>query len=848
MIKRFIQFLFFMLFCAAAFGQTAYNAIATAYVTTTISQQVVFDSAMQAGGTFTMSVLAHNGGGRAGQSDTANVRIQFYTAGGALVTQVNSTNSGNLPNPNAVCGNPCIDTSVPWSTLTISATLSSAQAATVAYATVSMYGVDGSFWAGDYGPWYRAPTFQQDGGGNLLYNPEFGPYNNQTAQGWVSNPGFGACQGAWGGSNACIVNSDGVPGSSTVGLVANANGGGPSPTGGTTSGTAGGYNSTMSVTNAGTGATAGAPAATAPTVTGTTVTYTYRSVVTSPGVTSVYKTPVTTTTYSDGTSTSTNGTEALTQTKVASNVVTNKIANGVLTVYTTPIYTVTDAATGAKTVEANGAVTTTTQNVQTGLNYQVWRYDYYNYSCGWLGCVRIPFSYRTPSTNANDYGNTVRSGTTNSGMYLQTNGRLPNGDNSFLGYNEGTVVRYTGTITAPITQAHPAGTVYRLYFYNQTDDGFVLNINGGRIITNSTTYQWQAIGNNYNGTGWMDVVAGQSYNLEAWYWNVEGGVGHRFFWNYGAGIMSVPNSAFSTGWITETNTVDTTGTVYSNSNVVNISGTTVALGPTVEGGTITMTNGTGQEIITSGGSSSAGLDTDQQTRVDTWQNKTLNTGNSINLDVNGGDNTLYIEQVGSKNLVTGIGQSAAKVEGSNNSITVKQGTTGAGQNEIQLRVIGNQNTLNIGQARDNLGTETGTNGHYQAVDINGYQNTLTTQQSNTTLGSHYQETTINGNQNNVTKRQTDNGNKIMFTTINGDSNTVDVVQKGTGQHQLTTNLTGNNNSATVVQEGTQQNKANIDLTNAGGAATLDLQQSGGKNFTIIQSCTNPAGCSTIVRQ
>ena len=88
----------------------------------------------------------------------------------------------------------------------------------------------------------------------------------------------------------------------------------------------------------------------------------------------------------------------------------------------------------------------------------------------------------------------------------------------------------------------------------------------------------------------------------------------------------------------------------------------------------------------------------------------------------------------------------------------------------------------------------------------------------------------------------------MFTTINGDSNTVDVVQKGTGQHQLTTNLTGNNNSATVVQEGTQQNKANIDLTNAGGAATLDLQQSGGKNFTIIQSCTNPAGCSTIVRQ
>jgi hypothetical protein len=379
---------------------------------------------------------------------------------------------------------------------------------------------------------------------------------------------------------------------------------------------------------------------------------------------------------------------------------------------------------------------------------------------------------------------------------------------------DGTLVHYKGTITAPVTVARPAGTVYRLYFYSNSDDGFVLNVNGGTIINDQSTNQWQSIGG-YTASGWIDVVAGQTYNLEAWYWNDLGGYGMRFQWDYGAGRMSIANSAFTTGWITESTVIDTTGIVYSNSAVVNTSGTSVALGPTVEGGTITITNSTGQEIITSGGNSSAGLDTEQQTRVDTWQNKTLGTGNSINLDVNGSDNTLYIEQVGNKNLVTGIGQSAAKVEGSNNSITVKQGTAGAGQNEIQLRVIGNQNTLNIGQARDNLGAETGTNGHYQAVDINGYQNTLTTQQSNTTLGGHYQETTINGNQNNVTKRQTDNGNKIMFTTITGDSNTVDAVQKGTGQHQLTTNLTGNNNSATVVQEGSQQNKANIDLTNAG---------------------------------
>ena len=86
-----------------------------------------------------------------------------------------------------------------------------------------------------------------------MYNPEFGPAYGYNAQGWTTNPGMGACQGAWGGSNPCIVNSSGTPGQSTVGLVANENGGGPSATGGTTSGTAGGYNSTMSVTNAGPG-------------------------------------------------------------------------------------------------------------------------------------------------------------------------------------------------------------------------------------------------------------------------------------------------------------------------------------------------------------------------------------------------------------------------------------------------------------------------------------------------------------------------------------------------------------------------------------------------------------------
>ena len=235
--------------CSNAFAQTNYNSIATAYVTTTISQNVVFNSAMQQGGTFTFSALAHNGGGRPGEADTANVRIQFYAAGGTLLSSVNSSYNRNLPNPNGAPGNPWADPSVPWSTLTVSSVNCGGSCANVAYATVAMYGIDGSFWAGDYGPWYRAPTLQLNGGANLLYNPEFGPAFGFNAQGWNTSPAMGACQGAWGGSNPCIVNSSGTPGQSTVGLVANQNGGGPSSTGGTTSGTAGGYNNAMSTTN-----------------------------------------------------------------------------------------------------------------------------------------------------------------------------------------------------------------------------------------------------------------------------------------------------------------------------------------------------------------------------------------------------------------------------------------------------------------------------------------------------------------------------------------------------------------------------------------------------------------------
>ena len=258
---------------------------------------------------------------------------------------------------------------------------------------------------------------------------------------------------------------------------------------------------------------------------------------------------------------------------------------------------------------------------------------------------------------------------------------------------------------------------------------------------------------------------------------------------------------------------------------------------------VTIGSGNVSQDITFGNSATPTLP--QQTKVNVWTNKTITDGNKIYIDqVSGGNNTVTMDQDGNKNLIN------ATISGNTNSVTAKQGVPGVGQNEIKLNLNGDGNTLNINQARTTLGSPLGTNGHYQSVEITGYQNTVTTQQTNTGgVGGQYMETTINGNQNSVVARQTDNGNKIMFSSITGNNNTVDAVQKGTGQHYLENRLTGNGNSVSALQEGSIANRATVDLTNNGGPASVILQQTGGQNVSVTTGCATAGGCAPItVRQ
>lgn len=214
--------LFSLLFCFSSYSQdtsAANNAIKMAYNFTTVSQTVVFNSTMQAGGTLTLSAAAMDGGGR-NPGDPLTIKMVFYNSSNQVTATVQQAYT-------MVLGGALANYS-------ISTTNCGGDCSNVAYVSVQFYGKDGGYWAGNYGPYITTPSLTFNGGGNLLYNPEFGTYSGSGttyAQGWTSSAGWQNCA-LYSGSATCVVDN---------GASVNASGGGYSSTGGTTSGTAGGY-------------------------------------------------------------------------------------------------------------------------------------------------------------------------------------------------------------------------------------------------------------------------------------------------------------------------------------------------------------------------------------------------------------------------------------------------------------------------------------------------------------------------------------------------------------------------------------------------------------------------------
>jgi len=406
----------------------------------------------------------------------------------------------------------------------------------------------------------------------------------------------------------------------------------------------------------------------------------------------------------------------------------------------------------------------------------------------------------------------------------------------------------TQTATCQIYSTNP-GTAYKIPWWNGQ-----LSWAAGDYVkfveTGDATNPWNAIQYTANGTQKAVMGTGHIINM---------GTDYFFF----VGNDNDTGQLFSmTQGFSNTSGVSWTGTLNPTVSQVDTLAAGGSTTPLAQGETVQSSGPpppTYPSYVTIG-SGSAGnmtfntnsnITSNQQNKFDVWTSKTITDGNKIYIDqVSGNSNTVTIDQTGSKNIIKGNGTAYATLQGSSNGITINQGVSSIGQNEINFNVVGDSNTLSINQARTTQGTASGTNGHYQNVDINGSNNTLTTQQSNTGgVGGHYMETTISGNQNNITARQTDNGNKIMFTSVTGNNNTIEAVQKGTGQHYLENKLTGNGNSVSAVQEGNIANRATLDLTNAGGPASVILQQNGGQSVSVTTSCATAGGCAPItVRQ
>jgi hypothetical protein len=234
----------------------------------------------------------------------------------------------------------------------------------------------------------------------------------------------------------------------------------------------------------------------------------------------------------------------------------------------------------------------------------------------------------------------------------------------------------------------------------------------------------------------------------------------------------------------------------------------------------------------------------------------VSLGNSIYIEekIGSSSNSVTIEQTGFYNKIAGLGGTTyATLEGSSNTVNIKQGDT-LGKNLIEFAIKGNTNNVTIWQSRSSItglkdGSESG--GHYIGLNINGNTNTISLKQSNDggPASGHFAYVDVTGTGNNASLKQMGNGEKTFFGIVAGNTNIFDVTQQGSGSF-LDLSLAGNGHNVTANQKDAGSHKATVNLTNSGGSSTVNLVQQGAtaQNINITQQCATLAGCSVSVTQ
>jgi hypothetical protein len=188
------------------------------------------------------------------------------------------------------------------------------------------------------------------------------------------------------------------------------------------------------------------------------------------------------------------------------------------------------------------------------------------------------------------------------------------------------------------------------------------------------------------------------------------------------------------------------------------------------------------------------------------------TSNSIYIQNIGDNNTVNIEQFSKFNAIRGVnGSQSMLINGSNNAITINQGTATAvlGNNLAEVSVTGSNNTVSLTQQH---------NGKYTELVMNGTGNQLTAQQK-------------------------DAGGKSAFFNILGNSNVITTTQQGTGNHFLDISAPYGGLNANITQSGAAQKLFKLVINNPGIGVTVS-QTAASTTDSVLMSITCTTGpCS-----
>ena len=347
------------------------------------------------------------------------------------------------------------------------------------------------------------------------------------------------------------------------------------------------------------------------------------------------------------------------------------------------------------------------------------------------------------------YGTVLSTGTVTSLNYNWGSGVVLDS-----GRNERVIVNFYGYITIPDTGSQD------IQFYLYADDGVYMKIDSTVVIND---WNEQAAGTwNYVSTD-QTLTGGQTYYIDAWWYENGGGASIKLYWDQTGSVALVPSSAYSTTEPTPT----------------------------------------------------AGISSSQQTTVNTARAKTQN-GNAIYITQSGVGIDLDIVQDGNDNLIIGKDlTSSGSIQGDYNEITLTQKNN---DNVLGIDVNGNSNDVDVWQ-------DTGQRSIVEITGNSNTLDLEQLHLSNS--GEHFARVEVNGNSNSLTIDQKETGDKILFLDVDNsnnvqvdqkgtgdhylniiltDSHTLDITQDGSGSHDAHINLSGNNTSITLTQDSsTDQN-------------------------------------------